>query len=250
MRMPGSICCYTLLLYGVNKFLIQKKVIYIGYSILGLLPIVIQGFRSLISLTILSVFLMIPFVLKKVTVTVVLWIIFGCAFVYAFNNVELFQRKYEEMMKRNDSDQNFSNQDYVRWLSLNYYWNYQFSSPVEKIIGGGNPVDNTSEYCRDIIHASDFYGYFWVDLGVIGLSMIIGIPATLILISIYVLIMIKMKDTQYQYIRFTLFVVLCGSIITSMELFREGNILLLSVFMYMEYILSKKKKSTNIILIK
>jgi len=247
MRMPGSICCYTLLLYGINKFLVQKKIIYVAYCILAMYVIIIQGFRSLVSLTILAVVLMIPFVTKKITLSIIIWITIGGAFFYALNNISLFQEKYEEMMRRTDKQQTFSNQDYIRWLSLDYYWNYQFSSPVEKIVGGGNPVDKTSEYYRDIEHAINFYGYYWVDLGIIGLSMVIGTPATLILIIIYILIMIGVKDTKYQYIRFTLFTVLAGSIFTSMELFRQGNILLLSLFMYMEYILKKEKKTIQLL---
>ncbi len=242
MRMPGSICCYTLLLLGINKYLVTNKYRYLLYIFMGGLPILIQGFRSLITLSIVASFVMIPFILKKVSKTIIMSIIFGGAIVFAINYSETVQYKIEEMTKRNESEQLFTNDSYIRWLALDYFWNHQYKNTAEKIIGGGEPIDNTTAYYRSIKHARDFYGYYSVDLGIIGLSMTIGIPATILLVLIYFLLMLRFKDVNYQYVRFTLFIVLAGSVMTSMELFRPGNILLLSLFVYLEYIRSVEKR--------
>lgn len=79
-------------------------------------------------------------------------------------------------------------------------------------------------------------------------------PAVILLVFMYLYCMWKCKEPRLQYIRFTLFVVLFGSIVTSMELYREGNILLLSLFLYIEYkyhmeqkFVDKLKKVNNIV---
>lgn len=84
--------------------------------------------------------------------------------------------------------------------------------------------------------------------------MVIGMPAVILLVFMYLYCMWKCKEPRLQYIRFTLFVVLFGSIITSMELYREGNILLLSLFLYIEYkyhmeqkFVDRLKKVNNIV---
>ena len=89
-------------------------------------------------------------------------------------------------------------------------------------------------FCHHDIE-KDQNGFYWDDLGVIGLGLVIGFPAAILLILLYVVCMWKCKEPDIQYVRFTLFVVLVGSIFTTRELYREGNILLLSFFLYLEY---------------
>lgn len=241
VRMPGSICGYFLLLYSINKYLLDKKIIYIGSAVLAFIPIIIQGFRSLVSFSVLSAFLIIPFVSRK-SIKSVLYAVFGAFVVFLFSTTSLVQDKVEEMMRRQENEQTFENQDYIRYLSFDYYWNNQFTKPYEKIIGGGLPVDNESKYKKEITTAIEYYSFYWVDLGIVGLSMVIGIPAVLLLVYIYCICMWKCKEPPLQYIRFTLFVVLASSIFTSMELYRGGNLLLLSLFLYIEYKYHQEKK--------
>ena len=105
---------------------------------------------------------------------------------------------------------------------------------MEKIIGGGVLVDYESEYVKSIRDTGRTYGYIIEDLGLIGLSMMIGIPAVVLLIVLYCMLIQRFREKKYQYIRFTLLVVLLGSIVTTMELFRAGNILIITLFLYLE----------------
>lgn len=233
-RMPGSMTSYFLLIYSVNRYLLEKKIVYILYAILAFIPILIMGFRSLTALTIFAIFIMIPFVLRSAKRTILYGII-GVGALFVGLSTGLAQSKIEEMMERQEDDQTFENEDYIRFLSLNYYWNEQFDKPYEKIIGGGVPVDWNSRYYKIIDAEKDQNGFYWDDLGVIGLGLVIGFPAAILLILLYVVCMWKCKEPDIQYVRFTLFVVLVGSIFTTRELYREGNILLLSFFLYLEY---------------
>lgn len=79
-------------------------------------------------------------------------------------------------------------------------------------------------------------------LGIVGLSFIIGIPAVLLLVIIILRCAILCKDRELQYIRFTLLVVLLGSLFTSKELFRTGNMVIIGIFLYLEYIRNKELK--------
>ena len=237
VRMPGSISGYFLLLYAINKYLLgekRKRNKYIFYALIAFVPIIIQGFRSLVMLTILAVFLIIPFVLRNGKKTII-YSILGAVSVLVVSSTSLVQTKIDEMIDRQERNETFENEDYIRFQSFDYYWNEQFIKPYEKFVGGGVPADYKSTYSKDIRNAIDYYRFYWMDLGIIGLSMIIGIPSVLIIVFIYLYCMWKCKEPRLQYIRFTLFVVLFGSIVTSMELYREGNILLLSLFLYIEY---------------
>ena len=233
-RMVGSILCYFLLMYSVNRFLLKREWKYILYGILGFFPIIMQGFRSMVSLTVFSVFAMIPFVLRSGWKTIGYSLI-GVGIASIAVNNGLVQSKIEEMSRRQERYQTFTNEDYVRWLSLDYYWNQQFTKPLEKILGGGKPSDLKSKYVKEINRARLEYHFFWTDLGLVGLSMIIGMPAVILLVLMYIRCIWRCKAPPIQFVRFTFFIVLTSSLFITAELYRKGNILLLSLFLYLEY---------------
>ena len=240
MRMSGSLCAYILFLMGFNRFIVTKKVTYVIYSIIAMFPIIVQGFRSLIALTLTALILLILSTTKK-RINTFAYILVIIMLLFSLSSLPIVRDKIDEMEQRQLSDQTFDNEDYIRYLSLDYFWNTQFSKPYEKIFGGGNPVDTRSKYYKSIKLAERYYYFYWVDLGIIGLAMIIGFPAVVCLLLMYLLCIYKFKEPQYQYVRWGLVVVLVGSIFTSKELFRDGNILLLSLFLYLEYICHYKR---------
>lgn len=239
-RMTGSICCYFLLMYSINKFLLKKDWIYAVYGVFAFIPIIIQGFRTLVALSAVSAFLMIPFVLRSGRKTI-FYSLLGAVVSVAIFSTSLVQSKMDEMISRQERDQTFENDDYIRVLAFDYYWNQQFKRPAEKILGGGRPVDNSTSYTKRINIARNSYGFRWTDLGIVGLSMIIGIPAVLMLVLIYIRCIWLCKEPEIQFVRFTFLIVLLGSG-TVAEMYREGNILLLSFFLYLEYKYHKELK--------
>ena len=90
------------------------------------------------------------------------------------------------------------------------------------------------------------------DLGLYGLSLYIGIPAVVILIFLVLRTIYNSKDPFLIAIRFTLFVELFGSFTTA-EIYRNGNIILLGILLYIEwryryekYIINRKRISEKI----
>lgn len=241
MRMPGSICAYCLFFYGVNKYILHKRKSDLLYALLGFLPIIIMGFRSLVAATALFAMIMIPFVTKSITKTFV-WLAVGGAVLIGVSQLNIVQTKLDEMMERQESGQTFNNEDYIRFLAYEYFDESIFIKPGERFFGGGVPVEGTSAYYRNMTDAVERLHFFWTDLGLIGLSYIIGIPAVLLLVGIVLYCIHQTKLEHMQYIRFTLLTVLLGSIMTSMELFRTGNILIISLYLCLIYTVSKESR--------
>lgn len=238
VRIPGSISCYCLLLYGINKFLHDKKVKNLIYMFLGGIPITIMGFRSLVTLSVVFSFLMIPFVVRSGKRTII-YSVLAAILAVGVLQTDLVQTKLVEMERRTEANQTFANEDYIRYLEFDYYWNDCFTQPGEKFIGGGVPVDVSTKYRQNVNYGS----FAWTDIGLVGLSMIIGMPAVLILILLYLICIWRYNDPHRQYLRFTLLLVLLGSLFTTAELYRDGNILLFSLFLYIEF-RSKKDVKT------
>lgn len=213
--------------------------------LLGFLPILMMGFRSLLSLSFVSFFLMIPFTLKTSAKTISYGLL-GAVSAFLVMQTSLVQYKMAEMERRTEANQTFENDEYVRWRELDYYWNEQFKTPVEHIVGGGVPTDPTTQYAKTIYKYAYEIGLYWNDLGLVGLSMIIGIPAVLLLVVMYILCIWRLKEPELQYLRFTLVVILAGSIFTTAELYRDGNLLLFSLFLYIEYKYHQEKESNQL----
>ena len=237
MRFVCSLIFFLFFLYGLNQYYLGKGLRNLHYCILGGLPIIIMGFRSLTVLTVLSAFLMLFFTKKN------LWHFIKYAvgiFVIALIaiRIPLVQYKMDEMMKRQESEQTFQNEDYVRLISLAYYDSYFSERPLVRIFGGGYPLvtydgphNRSNKYQAYVSNGVDS-GLMWNDLGLIGLSYIIGIPAVVLLLILCIRCIVQCKDPSLQYIRFALLISILGSIMTSQELYRDGNFLLIGVLLY------------------
>ena len=200
------------------------------YSLLGLLPIVIMGFRSLTFLSIAFIFIMIPFVIRKFGKTIVMAIA-SVFLLFALSQIGIVQDKIDEMLERQEGGQTFENKDYIRYLEYDYFSSVMFDKPGERYIGGGVPSDPSSRYYTNIENAVDVLHFFWMDLGLVGLTFIIGVPAVVLLVFIVVKCLLNAKSPELQYIRFSLLTILLGSLGTSMEIFRPGNLLIISLYL-------------------
>ena len=239
MRMSGSICAYCLYFYGINRFVQYHKKKDLLYSFLGFLPIIIMGFRSLSTLTLVFTFIMIPFITRKFS-KIILAFIFGIILVFAISQLDIVQSKIDEMIERQESGQTFDNEDYIRFVEYEYFTEVIFTKPEERLLGGGNPIDESTSYYKIMSDAAERLHFYWQDLGIIGLSFIIGIPAVILLVWIILKCIIQCKSPHLQYIRFTLLTVLLGSIFTSMELYRTANLLIMSLYICLVYFDNEK----------
>lgn len=127
--------------------------------------------------------------------------------------------KIETLQSRNET-QNFSNDDYIRFFTYDYYTKEVPLNFYEKIFGTGlDGIDG--EYKEETSKAKEI-GYIWGDWGLIGLSWKLGIPGVLCLI-IYSLkaykISRKTPDMHYIGLWF-LFLVITGTF--NREFYRYG----------------------------
>lgn len=239
IRIPGSLCAYVLYFYGLNRYLQYKKMKYIAYSILSFIPIVIMGFRTLTVLSLVFTVILIGFVKRNVLKSVGFLFVVGIM-ALGVSQLDIVQDKVLEMQDRQESDQTFDNPDYIRWIEYSYFTETFFVKPGEQFFGGGVPAGTTS-YAK-AIETAEGNALYWVDLGMIGLTWIIGIPAVILLIVIYLWCAKRCKSPDIQFVRFTLLLLVIGSLVTTMELFRYGNILLVSFLLCYEYKYNQEMK--------
>lgn len=236
MRFYCSFLFYLMFLYGINRYAKEHKLIYLTYSVVSFLPILIMGFRSLIAMAIISMIMTFISVTKQNVSSYLKYIVIGSIIIYSSLQFPIVQDKIDEMIERQETEQNFSNENYIRNVALAYY-SLEFSSDITMwIFGGGHPQvgpDETPKNNYQRIFANAYSAQmYWNDLGIIGLSYIIGIISVLLLIYLCIMAMYKCKDKELQFIRFGIFCVLVSTIITSMELYRYGNLAVLGLLFY------------------
>lgn len=247
MRMTCSACCYCLFFLGINDYMIKRKLISLLYVLLGLLPILIMGFRSLVALSLLFAIYIFAWYLWKSRSISITYLFFPLLLFFIVVQEPIVQEKYEEMMSRQESDQTFDNEDYVRYISLAYYTGV--FSKTEMVVGGGFPLVPSSLTSRNYYVSQFCTGYqmelYWNDLGLIGFGFIFGFPSVILISFLLFRTIIRSKEPQLLYVRATLLTIYLGTIITSQELYRAGNFLFIGLLMYTEYIYHKEKRNND-----
>ena len=142
--------------------------------------------------------------------------------------------KIQEMTSRQENEEDAGTENNIRLIAFEYLTDVQFTKPGEKVFGGGIPVMNT-RYSQELNSLVTNLHIYWVDIGLIGLSYVLGIPTVLMLCFIYLLCAWRCGQQNLQYIRFTAITMVFGSAMTTMELYRAGNILLFSLLLCIEY---------------
>ena len=244
VRLPGSICCYFLFLYSWSRILITKKKVYFLLLVLSFLPILIQGFRSLVVLSLISILIITYLMIRKKSKSIIISILFAVSIGLSISFIPIVNDKLNEMLSRQKEEQTFSNKDYVRNVALIYYWEKYSEKPLQLLTGGGIP-DSFSRYSSNIERDNDM-GLYLTDLGIVGLGFMIGFPAILILIYlIFISIRVSLRNPirvpfSLLPISITLFIVLIGSIMLTSELYRQGNLLFIGIYLYLIWIRQKE----------
>lgn len=244
LRIPGSICTFILFYYGINKVLQGDKTRGLIYSCMGFIPIIVMGFRTLTAITVISAFIMIATVTKKVKKTL-MYFIFFCGVAYVASTVPIISDKIQEMQERQEYESDAGKENNIRLIAFYYLSEQYFVKPGEKIFGAGVPTLAT-EYTKNLNSLVEDYAIYWNDIGLVGLSFLIGIPTVLILCLIYLLCAWRCKSSDIQFVRFTALTMVFGSAMTTMELYRAGNILLFSILLCIEYQRSKELKMLSV----
>lgn len=223
-RMVGEIICFIGYFYVFNKLLkgnINK--IYGSFLVfLGAFVVILLGFRTHVAALALAT----------------LWQIIkikglGLSILKAFTIVGLLTflilrigpvEKVVEKMQIRQSEQVYSNDDYIRVLQWDYYMNHFFISHTDYIFGAGIAFGNSNSKAQvDYNNGRKISTSVaqWRDWGLIGLSWIMGIPYVLLfLLFIFYMIFAKVPS-QYAYISATYLELLLSGFTTT-EFFRSG----------------------------
>lgn len=240
MRLPCSICAFYLFMIGVKSLMDKDKKKGLIYILMGGFPIIIMGFRTLTTLTLLFSIIMYLTTIKLNVKGIISTIIIGVSSLVIYST-PIVQNKIEEMNARNESGDTFANTDYVRYVEWDFYRNY-FDKPGEWLLGAGVPC-GTGKYTQGLMKVNEQF-LWWQDLGLIGLSFILGIITVLIII-IFTLYNIKMcKCKEMIHVRYTIIIVLLGSLLTTMEYYRSGNFMIMGLLFYYVYINKEEYKKT------
>ncbi len=254
MRFACTMLSYLAFFFGINYFIIKNKIHYLFYTILGFIPIIIMGFRSLIAIniTLLLIMTFILVVKKKrfLRTAIIFTLLLGAGF-----QTPLVQTKVAEMIERNNNAETFSNKDYVRNIAFYVYSDYAISQgSLHFLFGGGKPLifegagyDASNKY-QNIMKQIHSQRIYWGDLGLIGLCFIIGIPAVILITFICLICAYQCKNNEHLFIRFTLLGLILGSGITTSELYRNGNFYCIALLLYYIYKYNKEQQENNLII--
>lgn len=219
--------------YSLNKYFATKKVKYVILTSFALLCIILFGFRTLLAAFIIATIIL---SWKYYRFSKALFI---RLFVVAILAIIVFSTEWgatvlNNMMERNESS-NLANTDYIRVISFNYHTTEYFKSPVEFILGSGNPVilagEGASAYGKEVQDLQDT-GFIYQDWGVIGYSWIRGIIPVLCVGWYCIKALTIAVPKEYYYIGVWMFFLLIGSITTA-EIFRPGAPFLQMLALYM-----------------
>lgn len=240
LRMPGSGIASLAYFYAVNCLFYNKKIKYVLIIIVACFIILLMGFRSMLAGLLICSFLLFVSINGfnwKIFKYIFLVCVLGCLFLL----IPQVQDSILGMIARQNADQSFSNDDYIRIIQLNFFENEHFHSIWERIFGSGMPNQGSYwAYFEDLMNR----GIFWEDWGIIGLGWLIGIPATFIMI-LYVLKILRLKiDNRYKYIKFWFLYILLISVTTA-EFIRNGNFLIQAMAFYLLDIVYKYNDNEN-----
>ena len=244
IRIIGSALSSLGYFYGLCRIWACRGRKNINYTllILGLSITLLMAFRTMIVGLLLGTIVLAIKMKGFVSGTVRTLIIsgfLGCA-LYC---IPIVQQKVDYMVAKQQGDENFDNDDYIRLINLDYHLNEYFQSDVEYFLGSGiNRNPKSSLYVKNDDLAEMHMD--WVDWGIFGLSWMVGTLTVIgmLFYSLYVICRKYPKEAQYIPV---FFIYLLMISITTNEFARTGNFVVQALVLYISYIYNKENKSLN-----
>ncbi len=229
LRIEGNgflVLAYFLLL---NRFFLSRKFIYLITSLGFFVILLMGGFRTLtfvaLFLSVIMFIRLVSFNIRDYSVFVFLALLFvGLSQVEGISNIlKGMVTSTEEIFEQGDK--------YVRILQLDFFFNKFPKNGSVFFLGSGLP-GGYSQYYALVESFGWNYGYYWSDIGLLGLYIMIG-PVAVAGILWYTIkaMFIKLpKDKLYLNLYFAyLFLVS----FTTMEIFREGIFVVQAIGLYL-----------------
>lgn len=218
IRLYGQNICTLGYFFCLNKYLLYRNRKHLLVAILALFVVLLWGFRTILIASIAFSFLMYWRIkgFAKLATTIPLLVVL----VVIIAQVPIVSDKIDAMMERFQTGQNFKNEDYIRNLLIAYFMNEHFQSNWEMFLGSGLPAGKSAY--ANLITALGERGFHWNDMGLWGLSWMLGIPTTLLMIGYGVKAAFTKVPKPFYYATYWfLFLILIG--FTTAEYIRIGN---------------------------
>lgn len=226
-------------LFYLNKFIVNKNKQNAFLMIVCAIPFFIRGYRIMIFGAIIStILLLIKTQNRKQYVYLFAKMCFFCIALVIlisllYNYVPIIQSSLDSLIYRaGESNQTFDNDEYIRMISINYYYSEFFKSPLELFFGAGM-IGNFGPIF-DLFEGLMEYNYNLTDWGLIGLSWYAGIPVVICIIYYLLKGIIEKVPKEYVYINCWFLYLLIISI-TDPEIYQHYSFLLQSILLYMLY---------------
>lgn len=226
-RLEGQLFVFLGYFLSLNKYLMYNRQKYLLYMSIFMIIVFALGFRTfLLAIFISSIILCYRYdkckkiISKIIPISILLIFILFTPFV---------QNRVAEMSERQKTE-TFSNQDYIRVTCYEYYTTEHFKNGIEYFLGSGYPNPNSS-YGQEIKSLEERKFIYWVDLGLIGLSWMIGIP-TVICILFYSFRIIFLKTPKKYLYCSSFFIFLIISSFTTGEMYRFGAFIPQAIVLY------------------
>ena len=232
------------LLFTFNKYHEKKDFKYLVLSIMLFIYFLLQGSRSImIAIIIAILFLLYKNEYFKFTVKNFVGLLLIVLCVIAIINIPKVNKIINYTINRSFEDKNLK-EDYVRFVQLDYFLNAHAKNNIEFILGSGVPGD--TEYGRGMNSIADasenVIPINWVDLGFIGLAIIVGFSFSISLLYILIKEAVRKKvHSRYYYIQ-SWYVYLIFATIFYPTAFIGGNMIVLALTMYVLERGNKMKK--------
>lgn len=233
----GTLFCW-------NKYLVSSRKKFLLLFVLGLLMIFLQGYRILVA-SLGFVLIVLYFRVKKISLkSLFIFLSVTLSFGIAALSVPMVQDKIVEMQDRAEREEMSGDSD-VRTRDLLYVYSSHFIDEKELITGSGMPLlsfevieatgekiarKGESEYSGYMSELAADMHFYTVDLGLLGLSWVAGIPFAILFIALLISMARVKVSPEYYYIgMYSIMVVLCG--FTNALSYKHGNVIYLALLM-------------------
>lgn len=232
-HMIGSGLASLSIFMGVNRFLTNKRKIYLFLSFSGILVLLLMAFRTMVVLSLLFVVLEIFFI-RGVKKSAFFYLIILSILLLGVLQIPVVADKIDYMWDKQfgeGTQHSFANKNYIRWITLDYYYNEYFHDGLEMFLGSGYPVVD-GRYYKYVEAALWSNGLFWMDWGILGLSWMIGVPAVASMLW-YSIKVYKIRSDKAYFFLPIWFMYLILSSVTTAEFFRQGNFIIQALCLYL-----------------
>ena len=227
-RISGQ-CLFVLLYFKsfdslLDKFSFKDIIVFLT----SILCILVIGFRSHI-VAIVAVSILLFFKKKKVSKRHLFYSVLLTLLLVGISQNEIVKYKINQMIERNERD-NFDNKDYVRYRSFNFYVKEFPKNIGDRVLGVGLP-SLKSDYGK-YVHKLKGIGLIWADWGLLGLAVVLGIPAVLCIFWYGLKAFFTTVDPKHAYLCYWFLFMLLASQVTR-EIYRIGAFPIQGVILYL-----------------